>query len=311
MAANRRSDEQETPSALRSCTDSNQPLATIDVRALTGTRFLLDRPGRPALPYRDAEGCINVHLCTASEKELAQLLSQREVVPQGVQDKLKTWTKHARAWHKTEGPTWVREETSRGAEWVSSAGQRRRELSQLQPKAEEAAAMPLQRESTESSSRVASRVGGTEAERRRQMMANIAAGRGGRKRPADGEGGGASGASPGAREASAHELAKRSRGEPGSDGAEAREARERKQAEKAARRAEKEQEAAAREERKAAKTARRAAKAARRAAREGGEGGRGEGEGEEEEASDESEDESEAEEEGDDSEQVLEDTSAK
>ena len=38
-------------------TDSNQPLATIDVGALKSTRFLLERPGRrPALPYRDAEG---------------------------------------------------------------------------------------------------------------------------------------------------------------------------------------------------------------------------------------------------------------
>ena len=64
-------------------TDSNQPLATIDVGALKSTRFLLERPGRrPALPYRDAEGCVNVHLCMASEKELARLLLQKEDVPQ-------------------------------------------------------------------------------------------------------------------------------------------------------------------------------------------------------------------------------------
>ena len=63
-------------------TDSNQPLATIDVGALKSTRFLLERPGRrPALPYRDAEGCVNVHLCMASEKELARLLLQKEDVP--------------------------------------------------------------------------------------------------------------------------------------------------------------------------------------------------------------------------------------
>ena len=64
-------------------TDSNQPLAAIDLGALKNTRFLLERPGRrPALAYRDAEGCVNVHLCMASEKEMARLLLQKEDVPQ-------------------------------------------------------------------------------------------------------------------------------------------------------------------------------------------------------------------------------------
>jgi len=285
---------------------SNQPLATIDLSALKSNRFLFERPGRrPALAYRDAEGRVNVHLCMASEKELARLLGQREDVPQDVQDKLKTWTKHARTWQKSDGPTWKREVKMRGAEWVSSTGQRLKELSQLEAKADESAAVPLQ-ESTEASSRVASRVGGTEAERRRQAMADIAAGRGGRKRPAEGDGGASS--SPGPTPMGTGVDVKRSRGE--AHGGEAREARERKQAEKAARRAEKEQEETARQERKAAKVAKRAAKAARREARESGAQVSGAEEEEEEEANDESEEESEAEDQ-DDSEQVFEDTMAK
>ena len=76
-------------------TDSNQPLATIDFGALKSTRFLLERPGRrPALAYRDAEGCVNVHLCMASEKELARLLLQKEDVPQV----------HPRHHHRTPPP---------------------------------------------------------------------------------------------------------------------------------------------------------------------------------------------------------------
>ena len=231
-------------------------------------------------------------------------------MPQAVQDKLKTWVKHARTWHKSGGaPSWAREVKMRGAEWVSSTGQRLKELSVpgLEAKADEAMPPP-QRESTEASSRVASRVGGTEAERRRKAMADIVAGRGGKKRPAEGEGGGAAPTPMGT-----GLDVKRSRGE-GDQPSEAREARERKQAEKAARRAEKEQEEAARVERKAGKAARRAAKVARREARASGVqgGGGGEGEEEEEEEEEESDEESEEEDEDDDdSEQVFEDTMAK
>ena len=62
-------------------------------------------------------------------------------VPQAVQDKLKTWVKHARTWHKSGGaPSWAREVKMRGAEWVSSTGQRLKELSVpgLEAKADEA-----------------------------------------------------------------------------------------------------------------------------------------------------------------------------
>ena len=151
-------------------------------------------------------------------------------VPQAVQDKLRTWAKHARTWHKSAGPVWAREEKVRGAEWVSSTGQRLKELSVpgLEAKADDAAAAPLQRESTEASSRVASRVGGTEAERRRKAMADIAAGRGGKKRPAEG-----AASSPAPTPMGTGVDVKRSRGE-GDNPSEAREARERKQAEKAA-----------------------------------------------------------------------------
>ena len=238
-------------------------------------------------------------------------------MPQAVQDKLRTWVKHARAWHKSAGPSWAREEHARGAEWVCSTGQRLKEVSVpgLEPKAEDAVAAPLQREGTDASSRVASRVGGSEAERRRKAMMEIAASRAGKKRPAEG-----AAASPAPTPVGSGADVKRSRGE--GDESEAREARERKQAEKAARRAEKEQEHAARHARKAAKAeakaeakaARRAAKAARREARASGvPGGGAEGHGEEEEEEEEeSEEESEeSEEEGDDSEQVFEDTMAK
>ena len=151
-------------------------------------------------------------------------------MPQAVQDKLKTWVKHARTWHKSAGPSWAREEKGRGVEWVSSTGQRLKELSVpgLEAKADEAMPAPLQRESTEASSRVASRVGGTEAERRRKAMADIVAGRGGKKRPAE----------PAASSSAATPMGtgvdvKRSRGE-GDHPSEAREARERKRAERAA-----------------------------------------------------------------------------
>ena len=107
---------------------SNAPLATIDITALKPSRFLLEHA---ALPYRDHEGRINVHLCTESEKELSipGVASSRADIPQGVQDTLKAWTRHARAWALKEGPTWTREEGAPGgaAVWVSSAGERLRE----------------------------------------------------------------------------------------------------------------------------------------------------------------------------------------
>ena len=153
----------------------------------------------------------------------------RPSVPQAVQDKLRTWVKHARAWHKSAGPSWAREEHARGAEWVCSTGQRLKEVSVpgLEPKAEDAVAAPLQREGTDASSRVASRVGGSEAERRRKAMMEIAASRAGKKRPAEGA---AASAAPAPVGTGAD--VKRSRGE--GDDSEAREARERKQARKEA-----------------------------------------------------------------------------
>ena len=149
----------------------------------------------------------------------------RPPVPQAVQDKLRTWVKHARAWHKSAGPSWAREEHARGAEWVCSTGQRLKEVSVpgLEPKAEDAVAAPLQREGTDASSRVASRVGGSEAERRRKAMMEIAASRAGKKRPAEG-----AAASPAPAPVRTGADVKRSRGE--GDESEAREARERKQA---------------------------------------------------------------------------------
>ena len=61
---------------------SNAPLATIDITALKPSRFLLEHA---ALPYRDHEGRINVHLCTESEKELSipGVASSRADIPQG------------------------------------------------------------------------------------------------------------------------------------------------------------------------------------------------------------------------------------
>ena len=281
---------------------SNAPLATIDIPALKPSRFILEHANPPVLPYRDHEGRINLHLCTYSEKELARMLATHtQHVPKDKQDELKRWTKHARSWAHKEGPTWVREEATNT--WVCSTGERlpERARAQLQPKAEDGHAVPLQREATEAVSRVASRVGSSEAERRRQMMANIAASKGGRKRPADGEGGGtpskpspAVAAEP--KKVKVEDVARA-----------AREERERRDAEKAVRRAEKEQKEKEKAERKAAKAARRAAKAERRANRAAL--ASGDDEEEEEEASEEaSEEESEDE---DDSEQVFEDTMAK
>ena len=120
---------------------SNAPLATIDISSLKPSRFLMDTrnhalAGSPAeLPYRDHEGRINLHLCALSEKELSLATSTpgeavwRLDIPQGVQDTLRAWTRHARAWALKEGPTWTREEGAEGgaAVWVSSAGERLRE----------------------------------------------------------------------------------------------------------------------------------------------------------------------------------------
>ena len=132
---------------------SNAPLATIDIATLKPSRFLLEHA---VLPYRDHEGRINLHLCTESEKELTvpSVASSRADIPQGVQDTLKAWARHARAWALKEGPTWTREEGAQGgaAMWVSSAGERLREGGPVDLKARPP------REGTESCSRVTSRV---------------------------------------------------------------------------------------------------------------------------------------------------------
>lgn len=141
---------------------SNAPLATINISILKPSRFLMERGTAPhvrELPYRDHEGRINLHLCAKSEVDIERgpvVLHPNSVpegFPQGVQDTLKAWTKHARAWALKEGPTWTREEGAQGgaAVWVSSAGERLREGGPV------AKARPP-RVGTESCSRVTSRV---------------------------------------------------------------------------------------------------------------------------------------------------------
>ena len=104
------------------------------------------------LPYRDHEGRINLHLCEASEKELTA--SSRADIPVVVQDTLKAWVRHARAWALKDCPTWTREEGAQGgaAVWVSSAGERLREGGPV------GKVTKAPRAGTESISRVASRV---------------------------------------------------------------------------------------------------------------------------------------------------------
>ena len=265
---------------------ANAPLCTIDVDALKSTRFLIERP--PSLPYRDAAGSVNVHLCEASQREVDSMpWVSADVVAQ-----LAKWTKHALRWSKEHGPRWTRQPASSGGyEWVSSDGQRARELrSKDEPPS-------LKRDATETTSRVASRVGGAEAERRKQMMANIALGKpGGLKRSTTAE-------------STKTEPSKRSKAE--ADDAEAkrnsqkREAREQREAEKAVQKAEK------RERKEAKRAVRRAEKAERRraAAATNGDGAANSEEEAEDDGDDDDDDESEVEE--DDSEQVFEDTMAK
>ena len=258
---------------------SNAPLCTIDQDALKASRFLIDRP--PALPYRDQAGNVNVHLCEASQRELDRMpWVSADVVAQ-----LAKWTRHAQRWSKEHGPQWTRQPASSGGyEWVSSDGQSAPELrSKDEPPS-------LKRDATEATSRVASRVGGAEAERRRQMMANIALGKpSGLKRSA-----------PSAAPATTAEPSKRSKAE-----ADEAEARERRAAEKAVKKAEK-------LERKEAKRAkRRADKAERRraaAATIGDSAANSDEEEAEDDDDDDDDDESEVEE--DDAEQVFEDTMA-
>ena len=128
---------------------SNAPLATIDIATLKPSRFLMEGA---FLPYRDHEGRINLHLCEASEKELTA--SSRADIPVVVQDTLKAWVRHARAWALKDCPTWTREESAQGgaAVWVSSAGERLREGGPV------GKVTKAPRAGTESISRVASRV---------------------------------------------------------------------------------------------------------------------------------------------------------
>ena len=123
-------------------------MATIDIATLKPSRFLMEG----ALPYRDHEGRINLHLCEASEKELTA--SSRADIPVVVQDTLKAWVRHARAWALKDCPTWTREEAAQGgaAVWVSSAGERLREGGPV------GKVTKAPRAGTESISRVASRV---------------------------------------------------------------------------------------------------------------------------------------------------------
>jgi predicted DNA-binding WGR domain protein len=94
---------------------SNQPLATIDVPELKASRFLLEE--NRELPYRDAVGLVNVHLCRQSAE---QVRKGAVAPPAEVGVKLEKWLKHAEHWERT-GPTWECD----GSEWVSSDGQRR------------------------------------------------------------------------------------------------------------------------------------------------------------------------------------------
>ena len=73
-------------------TYSAAPLSTINASELKPSRFLMRDP--PRLPYRDADGAVNVHLVRASLLEAESGLP----VPRDVLDKLRTWFRHAERW---------------------------------------------------------------------------------------------------------------------------------------------------------------------------------------------------------------------
>ena len=106
----------------------NAPLCTIDLSALKSSRFLWSQPDQaPQLPYRDAEGLINLHLCKRSKDEVD---SGRVVPPAEVLKKLESWVKHAKAWNREANVQWERRPSCDGGfEWVSSKGVVRPEVS--------------------------------------------------------------------------------------------------------------------------------------------------------------------------------------
>ena len=69
---------------------SDKPLATINLAALTPSRFLLQR--ERALPYRDEDGRVNIHLVRRS---IADVESGRVLASPAIKDRLAAWRRHA------------------------------------------------------------------------------------------------------------------------------------------------------------------------------------------------------------------------
>ena len=74
---------------------SDDDPGTIEVAALTSSRFLLQR--ERLLPYRDAPGRINIPLL---ERAHAALTDGRVTVPPHLHDRVVAWLRHARAWRE-------------------------------------------------------------------------------------------------------------------------------------------------------------------------------------------------------------------
>ena len=74
-------------------TYSATPLDEIDIGGLSASRFLLRETRR--LPYRDAEGHVNLHLCRQS---WAQLGASAGSYTTSVEEKLGAWLRHAERW---------------------------------------------------------------------------------------------------------------------------------------------------------------------------------------------------------------------
>ena len=80
-------------------TYSATPLVEIDIGGLSASRFLL-REVR-LLPYRDAEGSVNLHLCRQSVQQLGAMLLRGEELAVDKRElvaKLEGWCRHAERW---------------------------------------------------------------------------------------------------------------------------------------------------------------------------------------------------------------------
>lgn len=110
---------------MSSLTYSNAPLATIDIKALKSSRFLL--PEQRQLPFRDDSGAVNLPLTAESKRQLEA--GEVPGVTDEVASKLHKWYKNAQYQTKQKPVRWERRALpGGGANWHSSSGEKRREV---------------------------------------------------------------------------------------------------------------------------------------------------------------------------------------